>query len=74
MASARSRAGNHSETDFDAAGQTPASPNPSIKRKRPSERTPCAAAVNMLLTDQNATNNAMPMRVPSPSTMRPAMR
>src|SRR5687768_7677802 len=36
-ASARSFGGNHSETTFIAAGQLPASPNPSRKRKAPSD-------------------------------------
>ena len=57
IASARSRAGNHSDTAFDAAGQIPASPSPNMNRHAPIERTPCAQAVTMFASDHQMTKD-----------------
>ena len=70
-ASARSRAGNHSVTTFTAAGQLPASPMPSKKRKPASDHGPVASACRMPAVDHHAMHSAYPNRVPRRSKKRP---
>src|SRR5437773_2919755 len=63
-ASARSRSGNHSATTFTPAGQLPASPMPSKKRKKPRLSAPRARACSTAAVDHQATHAAYPSRVP----------
>ena len=71
VASARSLRGNHSVTALTAAGELPASPNPSAKRATPNPITlwasPCAAQAAL----QRATDNEYPARAPSRSMSEP---
>src|SRR4029453_18758290 len=68
-----SRRGNHSETALVAPGQLAASPSPSAKRNAQKLRRPTASAGAIAATEHQATARLNRRRVPSRSTIRPAM-
>ena len=68
-----SRRGNHSETAFVAPGQLAASPSPSAKRNAQKLRRPPAIDVAIAATEYHTTARLRPTRVPSRSTIRPAI-
>ena len=70
-ASPRSRVGNHSETTFVEAGQLPASPIPSRKRRIRNDQRPPAKACSRPAIDHQERKTAIPVRAPIRSTTAP---
>src|SRR5262249_15487580 len=68
-----SRRGNHSDTAFVAPGQLAASPRPRAKRQAAKLRNPPASDVAIAAIEYQITATLNPRRVPSRSTIRPAI-